>query len=110
VDLTLQRNDIAVADFGRTPNERATAAGIDSQGLGHLLYDEIVVAQATDNLGAVFAGQVDDVHASLKGVLIEDTRYVRNAATHRLRAAFDGVAATPQPTVTRQGLVPASAL
>lgn len=100
VNVTLARNGLAFADFGRTFNERATAAGIESQGLGHTLHDGIAVSRVTDDLGATYAGLVDDVQATLNGVLAQDASFVSSAATDRVRASFESVAAKPQPVIS----------
>jgi subtilase-type serine protease len=40
-----------------------------------------------------------DLHASVRGVLVDDNRFVRDAATNRVRAAFDGVSAKASPVL-----------
>jgi outer membrane autotransporter protein len=40
-----------------------------------------------------------EIHADIKGALIEDSRFVRDAANRRIRSAFDAIA-TPQTATT----------
>lgn len=100
VDLSLTRNDRAFASVALTRNQSGTANAIDSMGLDaeHAVYD--AVAQLPDDQGLI-RNSLDqlsgEIHASMKSVLIEESQIVRNAATDRLRIAFDdaGAAATP---------------
>ncbi|KCV25821.1 outer membrane autotransporter barrel domain protein [Bordetella bronchiseptica SBL-F6116] len=91
VGLALARNDRGFASMALTDNQRATAQGIDSIGLaaGHAVYD--AVAQLPDDAPLVRASLdalSGEIHASAKTALIEDSRFVRDAAKDRVRAAF----------------------
>jgi len=91
VDLTLSRNDVGFAAKAETVNQRTTARAIDSIGLAadHAVYNAI--AQLPDNIGLIgrsLDALSGEIHASLKSALIEDSRFIRNAANDRLRAAF----------------------
>lgn len=44
-----------------------------------------------------------EIHASLKGTFIDDSRYVRDSASQRIRSAFDTVGATPLPVMSYDG-------
>lgn len=102
VDLSLTRKDRAFDSVALTRNQRATARGLDSIGFdsGHPVYDAFV--QLPDDLGLI-RGSLDqlsgEIHASMKSALIEESHIVRNAATDRLRAAFDDVAASSSPVM-----------
>jgi len=91
ISLNLARNDVDFASRAQTRNQRETATGIDSIGIaaGNAVYDAI--AQLPDNPGLV-ARSLDalsgDIHASAKSALIDDSRFIRNAANDRLREAF----------------------
>ncbi|GMG94315.1 outer membrane autotransporter barrel domain-containing protein [Cupriavidus sp. TKC] len=104
VMLDLKRNDIGFATVAGTRNQRATAAAIDSIGLaaGHAVYDAVALLPDDQALvRASFDGFSGEIYASAKTALIEDSRFVRDAATGRLRAAFDGVGASAAPVMTR---------
>lgn len=86
VVLTLERNDTAFDKVGGTYNERSAARGAESLGYGNALYDAIVMLdEATAR--ATFAQIGGEVHASTFGVLIDNSRFVRDAVGERLRAA-----------------------
>ncbi|HBD37708.1 MAG TPA: autotransporter outer membrane beta-barrel domain-containing protein, partial [Cupriavidus sp.] len=77
---------------------------IDSIGLaaGHAVYDAVALLPDDQALvRASFDGFSGEIYASAKTALIEDSRFVRDAATGRLRAAFDGVGASAAPVMTR---------
>lgn len=83
--LMLIRNDQSLADLGRTPNQRATGAGVDSLG-GGTIEDALAVLDDAEVLAALdlLSGEI---HASVKGAFIEESRYLREAAIGRLRQA-----------------------
>src|SRR5690606_2502137 len=82
VYLKLVRNDIDFADVGSTPNQKNTGAAVDSLdpdspiGNGIVGMDDDGARNAFDQLSG-------EAHASLKGMLIEDSRFVRDAAIDR---------------------------
>lgn len=104
VDLELKRNGRAFASAALTRNQSATAAGIESIGIdaGHAVYDAI--AQLPDDpqlIRASFDALSGEIHASAKTALVEDSRFVRNTATDRLRAAFAAPGAPRAPVSVR---------
>lgn len=92
VTLTMGRNGTKFAAVGTTRNQRATGAGVEALGFGHTLYDTIVGLDAA-SARAAFGALSGEVHASARTALIEDSRFVRDAASGRLRSAFGGVSA-----------------
>ncbi|CUK03407.1 Extracellular serine protease precursor [Achromobacter xylosoxidans] len=106
VSLNLSRNETRMASKGATRNQRATATAIDSIGLagGHGLYDAIV--RLPDDAGALQAGfdQLSgEMHASAKTVLLQDSRYLRDAMSDRLRAAAGAAGARSAPLLAALG-------
>jgi subtilase-type serine protease len=94
--LDVARNALAFADVGNTFNQKSTAAAVESIGSGDPLYDSIVFASEAGSRAA-FDQLSGEIHASLGGALIEDSHFVRDAATDRIRAAFEGVGASSVP-------------
>ena len=89
VFLTLEQT-VALASVAKTPNQVATAAAVQSLGSFNPVYGAAVTLAAADQARAAFDALSGEVHASTAGVLIEDSRYVRNAVLGRLRQApFD---------------------
>jgi len=109
IALNLSRNDADFASKAQTHNQRKTASGIDSIGVdaGHAVYD--AVAQLPDNaelIGRSLDALSGEIHASVKSALIEDSRFIRNAANDRLRTAFGNTgssAATYAPGTAPDG-------
>jgi subtilase-type serine protease len=100
VSVSLARNNVAFADVGKTRNQKAAASGIESLGRGNLLYDTVAVSTVTQDLPAGFSALSGEAHASLRGTLLQDAGLVSGAASDRIRAAFDGVAAKAAPVAT----------
>jgi outer membrane autotransporter protein len=83
VYLTLERNDVSIANVAETPNQIAAAGGIDALGGGNPIYDAII-GLSEDEARAAFDALSGEMHASIAGVLIEDSAYLREAARGRL--------------------------
>jgi outer membrane autotransporter protein len=95
--LTLEDNAVPIASLARTPNQKATGAGIDSLG-GGVLEDALSTLGAADIPPALdlLSGEI---HASIKSAFIEESRYLRDAASNRIRSAFGAVGAKPLPVM-----------
>jgi outer membrane autotransporter protein len=105
VQLTLLRNDIDFADKASTRNQIATADGAESLGIGHELYDAILLLADAD-VGDAFDQLSGEVHASAKTVLVEDSRFLRQAVMGRLQSIENGDATG----MTDGGIQPAADL
>ncbi|WP_377594047.1 autotransporter domain-containing protein [Pseudochelatococcus lubricantis] len=90
--LTLTRNDISFATIAQTTNQAATAVGVQSAGPDSGIYNA-VVGLSTPEAIVAFDALSGEVHSAVKTAAIEDSRFVRDAALGRLRAAQDGVGA-----------------
>ncbi|MDR2837223.1 MAG: autotransporter domain-containing protein [Azonexus sp.] len=84
VVLTMTRNDRSFGGDG-TPNQRAAGAGVESVGSG-VIYDAITNLTADQALAA-FDQLSGEIHASLQTAMLEDSRFIREAAINRLGAA-----------------------
>lgn len=94
VFLTLVRNNLRMRAIARTPNQVATADGLEELGFGFAPYDAVIVMTEQDALAAydMLSGEM---HASLGGMLIEDSRFVRDASLQRLRLTHGGAGTVP---------------
>ncbi len=91
VYLTLARNDIDFASYGRTPNQRAASHGIDSLGAGNALYLAFVLLEDDAALIQDTLDQLSgEIHGSLKSTLLADSHFLRDAVTARLRSTAAG--------------------
>ncbi|MCV9910234.1 autotransporter domain-containing protein [Brucella sp. HL-2] len=81
----------------QTRNQYATAGGLDTlaqAGSSLALYNSLLMLSA-DEARAAFDDLSGEAYASAKGVLINDSLFIRNAALGRLQQAFGGAPATP---------------
>lgn len=111
VYLRLSRD--AAPDFciaGSTFNQCSTGNGVEPLGPGNAVYDAVVTLSEPQALAA-FDGLSGEIHASLEGTLLEDSRFAREAVNRRVRAAFADVAAAPTPVLAygEDGWRPAAA-
>ena len=95
------RNGI-IQNVGETRNQIATGDGVESLGDASPIYDAVLQLDAP-SARAAFDGLSGEIHASVKTAMIEDSHFVRDAATNRIRAAFGGVGA--QTIVDAQAIV-----
>ncbi|UXN63233.1 autotransporter domain-containing protein [Phyllobacterium sp. A18/5-2] len=101
VMLTLRRNNIAISDLAETPNQRNAAQSIDDfiannpAGDHPLVQNMLGLDAATAPL--TIAQLPGEIHVSITSVLLDDSRFIRDAENNRLRAAFGGVAAPAIP-------------
>lgn len=98
VYLKLTRNHTAFCLAGMATNQCATGNGAESTGSGSPIYDAIIGLSA-DQATSAFDQLSGEAHASLKGVLIDDSHFVRDVATDRIRAAFGAVGADTTPVL-----------
>jgi subtilase-type serine protease len=97
--------NLVLAD-ATTRNQKAVGGAIKELDLGNPILNTLLFAAPDATMP--YDHLSGEVRATLKGVLIEDSRFVRMAATDRLRAAFGGVAAPAQPTIEPLALGPES--
>ena len=86
VYLRLRRNDISFAGIGQTPNQIAVGGPTETLGWDNQVFDAVVnlsAAQARD----AFDQLSGDIHPSMRTVMLEDSRFVRNAVWDRLRGS-----------------------
>jgi outer membrane autotransporter protein len=83
VYLSLTRNNVNFGDVATTTNQKNVANAITSLSIGNPLWDGIIGLDA-ETARAAFDQLSGEVHASAKVTLIEDSRFVRDAALDRL--------------------------
>ncbi|WP_454814205.1 autotransporter domain-containing protein [Labrys neptuniae] len=98
VTMTIGRNDRSFASVGRTFNQRAAAAGLESLGRGNALFDDFLVANTGADLAGHLASLSGEVNVSARTALIEGDSQLGAMATDRLRSAFETTAAAGLPT------------
>lgn len=89
VYLDITRNDTPLCLSGFSFNQCATANGVASLPQDHVLEDIMASQVSAETAAHAFDQLSGEIHASLRTSLIEDSRFLRDAAAHRLRSAFD---------------------
>ncbi|UDL92722.1 autotransporter domain-containing protein [Mesorhizobium sp. PAMC28654] len=98
VYLTLVRNSIDFGAIGGTPNQRSAGGGVESLGFGTPIYETVALLDINGARSA-FDQLSGEIHASIKGGLLDDSHFVRDAIVSRLDAAFGGIASTSVPVM-----------
>jgi outer membrane autotransporter protein len=98
VYLDTSRSATAFAAVGNTFNQRSVGAASQTLGAGNPVHDNILflTAQESRNAFDLLSGEI---HASVHSALIQDSHFVRDAANDRIRAAFEGIGASPVPVM-----------
>lgn len=87
VVLTLVRNALAFSSLTLTPNEHATAVGIETLSAGNPVYDAILPL-STGSVPAAFDQLSGEIYAGLGNVLVDHSRVPRDAALDQVEADF----------------------
>ncbi len=104
VYLTFFRNDVTFCGenaLGGTHNQTGTACGVEGTGD---LEDKLLLLGKEEALNA-YNQLSGEAYASVQGVMVEDSRFPRDAMFMRMRSAFNGVGALKEPVIAidRQG-------
>jgi outer membrane autotransporter protein len=82
---------LALASFtsvAQTPNQIATAGGVQSLGFGNPVFDAVLALGSAGEARAAFDRLSGEVHASAAGVMLDESRHVRDAVLVRARQAY----------------------
>jgi outer membrane autotransporter protein len=74
------------ASVGLTPNQIAAGGGADTLPAGNMLGGALINLPSADTANAAFDQLSGDFHASVRSAMVEDSRFVRQAAIDRMRA------------------------
>lgn len=84
VNLELARNAVAFADVAATPNEASVAGAVEALGAGNTIYDAILGLNQTE-AQAAYEALSGEGHATIRGMLVENSNLVRDALLGRLQ-------------------------
>ena len=101
VFLTITHNGTSFASVGETPNQIATGGAVDTLPIGNPIVDALFFDSAAE-ARAAFDLLSGEIHASAAGVMLVDSRYVRDAIIGRLRHSYGnngGLLAAPASNV-----------
>ena len=85
------------AAAAQTPNQLATATALDALAIGNSLHTAVSSLSTDGSARAAFDTLSGQIYASAKSATIEDTSFLRDTASDRIRQAFDAVAASANP-------------
>jgi outer membrane autotransporter protein len=94
--LDVARSTVSFQEIAQTPNQRAAAAGAEALGVGNAVFDAAVMLDAP-NARRAFDLLSGEIHASVTGTILEDSRFVRDAINGRLRQSVGGPASIFAP-------------
>ncbi len=100
LSLKLTRNDISFASIGQTRNQKAASAGVDGLGLANPIFNAVAFSATPEAARRAFDLLSGEVHSSFQSILIEDSRFLRDAANDRLRTVLGTVAAKQSSEIT----------
>ncbi|PWV99045.1 outer membrane autotransporter protein [Hoeflea marina] len=107
--LTYTANDIQMtiaqssfASVAATPNQAATAAGLDSVGNGGV-FDAVLALGTNAEAQAAYDALSGEIHGSARGLLLQQSRIGRDVIGARIRAAFGGPGPGDRPLIAFHG-------
>ncbi len=103
VYLQITSTGLTFAGVGQTPNQIATGGAVEGLGVGNPIYDVIVLGTA-EQARSAFDLLSGEVHASAVGMVLDDSRHVRDALLGRLRQSYGG-SSNPLASLTPGGPV-----
>ncbi|MEO5755632.1 MAG: autotransporter domain-containing protein [Mesorhizobium sp.] len=83
---------------GLTPNQIATGAGLESLSGGSMI-DALLGLPTAAAVHDAYDQLSGEIHSSARGMLVQDSHFLQDAVTARLRAAFDGVGIASLPVM-----------
>lgn len=87
VFLDVVRSRTGFGSVGLTPSQVAIGAAVEALGLDNAVYRAVVQQASIGEARQALDALSGEAHASLRGVLVEDSRFIREALNGRLRQA-----------------------
>ncbi|RON51925.1 autotransporter serine peptidase EprS [Pseudomonas frederiksbergensis] len=87
VQLSVERNATSFASVGQTPNQRAVAGAVEGLGAGNAVYESLLLSPTASSAQQAFQQLSGEIYPALGSVLINDSRYLRDAVGERLNDA-----------------------
>ncbi|RON22656.1 autotransporter serine protease [Pseudomonas lini] len=96
IQLAVVRNATSFTSVGQTQNQRAVAAAAEQLGAGNPLYETLLLSPTAAVAQQAFQQLSGEIHPAIGTLLINDSRYLRDAVGERLREhdLFDAGAPT----------------
>ncbi|MDN3221421.1 autotransporter serine peptidase EprS [Pseudomonas nunensis] len=87
VQLNVERNATSFASVGQTPNQRSVASAVEGLGAGNPVYESLLLSASASSAQQAFQQLSGEIYPALGSVLINDSRYLRDAVGERLNDA-----------------------
>ncbi|MDR8362825.1 autotransporter domain-containing protein [Pseudomonas sp. JL3] len=87
IQLSVERNATTFASVGQTPNQRSVAAAAEGLGAGNAVYESLLLSPTASSAQQAFQQLSGEIYPALGSVLINDSRYLRDAVGERLNEA-----------------------
>lgn len=87
IQLSVERNATPFASVGQTPNQRSVAAAVEGLGAGNAVYESLLLSPTASSAQQAFQQLSGEIYPALGSVLINDSRYLRDAVGERLNEA-----------------------
>lgn len=84
VYLDVTRASVGFSSIAQTPNQRAAATGAEGLGSGNPVFDALLMLDTPNALRA-FDQLSGEIHATIRSVLTDDSRFIRDGIFGRLR-------------------------
>lgn len=97
IRLDIGRNGTALASVAQTPNQAAVAGAVEALGAGNPVYESLLLSENAATAQRAFQQLSGEIYPALAGLLLNDSRYLRDSVSERLRQASDGEAGGEAP-------------
>ncbi|KOY02484.1 autotransporter serine peptidase EprS [Pseudomonas nunensis] len=87
VQLNVERNATSFSSVGQTPNQRSVASAVEGLGAGNPVYESLLLSASATSAQQAFQQLSGEIYPALGSVLINDSRYLRDAVGERLNDA-----------------------
>ncbi|WLG47948.1 autotransporter serine protease [Pseudomonas sp. FP1740] len=87
IQLNVERNATTFASVGQTPNQRSVATTVEGLGAGNAVYESLLLSPTASSAQQAFQQLSGEIYPALGSVLINDSRYLRDAVDERLNEA-----------------------
>lgn len=97
IRLDIGRNGTTLASVAQTPNQAAVAGAVETLGAGNPVYESLLLSENAATAQRAFQQLSGEIYPALAGLLLNDSRYLRDSVGERLRQASDGEAGGEAP-------------
>ncbi|HBO5441852.1 TPA: S8 family serine peptidase, partial [Pseudomonas aeruginosa] len=97
IRLDIGRNGTALASVAQTPNQAAVAGAVETLGAGNPVYESLLLSENAATAQRAFQQLSGEIYPALAGLLLNDSRYLRDSVGERLRQTSDGEAGGEAP-------------